>query len=87
MRIKKDLSPREKEILQYLRIHFLTEKKPYSPSIRDIAYRLKMSTSHTSFCLDALQDSGYVEREPKLARTIRLTEYGKETHQNEENQA
>ncbi|MFC2609796.1 MAG: transcriptional repressor LexA, partial [Peptidiphaga gingivicola] len=57
-------------------------KNRYAPTIREIADRCGFSsTSSVKYQLDALEDKGYIVRDPRRPRTILLTELGLEnTH-------
>lgn len=47
----------------------------FAPAVRDLAAELDLSTSTVHYHLDRLADEGWIEREPDIARSIRLTEY------------
>ena len=74
------LTERQKEVLNALRSELL--KNRYAPTIREIADRCGFSsTSSVKYQLDALEDKGYIVRDPRRPRTILLTELGLEnTH-------
>ena len=74
------LTERQKEVLNALRSELL--KNRYAPTIREIADRCGFSsTSSVKYKLDALEDKGYIVRDPRRPRTILLTELGLEnTH-------
>ena len=74
------LTERQKEVLNALRSELLNNR--YAPTIREIADRCGFSsTSSVKYQLDALEDKGYIVRDPRRPRTILLTELGLEnTH-------
>ena len=74
------LTERQKEELNCLGSELLRNR--YAPTIREIADRCGFSsTSSVKYQLDALEDKGYIVRDPRRPRTILLTERGLEnTH-------
>lgn len=46
----------------------------YSPSVRDIAEELEVSTSVVQYHLNRLEERGWIERDEGIARSIRLTQ-------------
>jgi repressor LexA len=68
---KKGLSERQKKILEVLEdFHASTG---YPPSIREICDQADISsTSVVNYYLDQLQDMGYIERDNRVSRGIRL---------------
>lgn len=68
---ERELSKRKREILEYIKETIL--KKGYPPSVREIgeAVHLK-STSSVHMYLDALEQSGYIRRDPAKPRTIEI---------------
>jgi SOS-response transcriptional repressor LexA len=59
---------------------FIKEKK-YSPSLREIAEGCYISTAYVMRCLDILETTGRLTREPGKARSIRILEPGDEPKQ------
>jgi repressor LexA len=67
----KNLSERQKRILKVL--ERFQEDNGYPPSIREICDRTSISsTSVVNYYLERLQEMGYIERESKVSRGIRL---------------
>lgn len=67
----KELTQREKDILEYIEIFY--EDFGYAPSYRDIADGLYLSSTYSIQChVQHLIDKGYLEVTPKTARSIRL---------------
>lgn len=63
----------EKRVYDYLLRHI--EANGYSPSVRDIASAVGFASSSTvHLYLSRLEEKGYVEREQKKSRSVRLTE-------------
>lgn len=68
-----ELTYREKSVFAYL-VKFHTERG-YSPSVRDISKATGFkSTSLVVFYLDKLEKAGWIERDPDIARAIRIVE-------------
>jgi repressor LexA len=68
---KKGLSDRQKKILEVL--ENFQENAGYPPSIREIGEQAGISsTSVVNYYLDQLQDMGYIERDSRVSRGIRL---------------
>lgn len=71
----KDLSPRPREILQFIR-RFI-EEHDYPPSIRDIQMGCRVSsTSVVDYNLKALERAGYIRRDREVSRAIELLHLG-----------
>lgn len=67
----KDLSPRQREILAFIR-RFI-DKHDYPPSIRDIQLGCRISsTSVVDYNLKALERAGYIRRDREVSRAIEL---------------
>jgi len=65
------LSERQQEILDFLTA--FTAKNGYPPSVRDIGNAVGLSSSSTVHShLNALEDKGYIRRDPSSARAISL---------------
>lgn len=70
-RRSKDLTERQKRILEVLAE--FQEKSGYPPSIREICDKAKItSTSVVNYYLEQLQEMGYIERDTRVSRGIRL---------------
>ncbi len=68
---KKGLSERQKKILEVL--ESFQENAGYPPSIREIGEQAGISsTSVVNYYLDQLQSMGYIERDSRVSRGIRL---------------
>ncbi len=68
---KEGLSERHKKILEVLEHH--QDQHGYPPSIREIGKRAKISsTSVVNYYLDQLEEMGYIERDRKVSRGMRL---------------
>ncbi|WP_373600519.1 winged helix DNA-binding protein [Paraclostridium bifermentans] len=64
-----DLYCKQVEILDFIRSSTL--EKGYSPSIREIAKGVNLSSSSTVFChLKKLEKLGYIKRKSKQPRSI-----------------
>ncbi|MGQ0650360.1 MAG: transcriptional repressor LexA [Gemmatimonadaceae bacterium] len=65
------LTPIERKVYHYL-LDFLSEHS-YQPSVREIGKRLRIpSTKTVAELLQALEDKGYVEREPGRSRGVKI---------------
>ena len=70
-RRRKDLSERHKRILEVLQE--FQDNSGYPPSIREICDQANISsTSVVNYYLDQLQEMGYIERDGRVSRGIRL---------------
>lgn len=68
----KELNRRQTAVLKFI-TEFISENG-ISPSIREIADEVGLSsTSSVQFNLDALEDAGYIQRDPTHKRSIRIT--------------
>lgn len=75
----KQLSENQKKILEFLRDR-LTTGVP--PSVREIGQAVGLrSTSSVQSNLDALEEKGYISRDPLLKRSIRITGQNENIHQ------
>ena len=69
------LSEKRQTILEFIKDYI--EKKGYSPSIREIASRCKISSpSMAQYHLRILEHDGYIHRDPSVPRSIRPSEPG-----------
>ena len=70
--VKEGLTPKEREIYEYVRSNIC--RAGYSPSVRDIQTALSIkSTSTVHAYLDRLEVKGYIVRSPGKSRTIRTS--------------
>ncbi len=70
-----DLSPRQKEILEFIR--GFVEENSYPPTIREIGEKVNISsTSVVNYNLNILQAKGYIQRQPDISRGMKLLEKG-----------
>ncbi len=71
MAAQEKITPKQQEILEYIKETIL--KKGYPPSVREIceAVRLK-STSSVHSHLETLEQKGYIRRDPTKPRTIEI---------------
>ncbi len=68
---KKGLSERQKKILKVL--DSFQEKNGYPPSIREICSEANISsTSVVNYYLEQLEEMGYIERDRRISRGVRL---------------
>lgn len=68
---KKGLSDRQKRILEVL--ERFQNKNGYPPSIREICEKANISsTSVVNYYLEQLEEMGYIERDRKISRGVRL---------------
>ncbi len=73
MRDKSKLTPKQSEILSFLKSSILA--KGYPPSIREICVAVNLkSTSSVHAYLEALENKGYIIKDSHNSRSIRLTE-------------
>lgn len=62
---------RKKKIIEY--INEYNRQHGYSPSIREITKELGInSTSLTIYYIQALENAGYITRDKKISRSIRV---------------
>jgi len=66
-----NLTGRQKEILDFIG-NFINEHG-YSPSVREIGERFSITSKGAQDHIFALWKKGYIEKEKKTPRTIRLT--------------
>ena len=73
---KKGLSEKHKKVLDVLGV--FTEENGYPPSIREICTQADISsTSVANYYLDRLEDLGYIERDRRVSRGLRvIKEFG-----------
>ena len=65
------LTAKQQEILEYIKITIL--KKGYPPAVRDICEAVKLkSTSSVHSHLSALEEKGYIHRDPTKPRAIEI---------------
>lgn len=68
----KTLTTRQYDILCYIK--GFIDGNGYSPSVRDVSVAFgDISTNAVKGHLDALEKKNYIERQPRLARSIILT--------------
>jgi repressor LexA len=69
----RDLSERQKKILEFIR-EFIEENR-FPPSIREIGETVGISsTSVVKYNLDALERKGFIQRDAEISRGMRLVE-------------
>ena len=69
MKLTAKLSERQQEILDFLNL--FTVKNGYPPSVREIGEAVGLSSSSTVHShLNALEDKGYIRRDPSSARAL-----------------
>ena len=69
--------PKERKLAMLRFIDRYRREHGMSPTVREIGEHLGiLSTSHCDYYLRKLEEEGLIERQPKRARTIRLTEAG-----------
>lgn len=77
---KKGLSDRQKKILEVLESFQI--QNGYPPSIRDICSKANISsTSVVNYYLEQLEEMGYIERDRRISRGVRLLKPMEETSQ------
>ena len=65
------LKPRQEEILEFLRNH--SRRFPYPPTVREIGRAVGLRSSSTvQNHLNALEDKGYIKRDPTKSRTVEI---------------
>jgi repressor LexA len=71
------LNPRQREILEFLRTH--SRNHAYPPTVREIGQAVGLSSSSTvQNHLNALEQKGYIRRDPTKSRTVEVV--GEEAH-------
>lgn len=66
-----DLSPRQRQILEFIRSEVM--KKGYPPSVREVGQAVGLSSSSTVHGhLGKLEEKGYIRRDPTKPRAIEL---------------
>ncbi|NMB34967.1 MAG: transcriptional repressor LexA [Firmicutes bacterium] len=69
--ILKKLSPRQKEVMDYITEH--VSQKNYPPSVREICRAMGLRSSSTAHAhLKALEKKGYIRRDPTKPRAIEI---------------
>lgn len=67
------ISPKQQQILDYIKQCIL--QKGYPPAVREIGEAVQLkSTSSVHFHLNALEDNGYIRRDPTKPRCIEIVE-------------
>ncbi|MDF2869336.1 MAG: transcriptional repressor, LexA family [Anaerocolumna sp.] len=67
------ISPKQREILEYLKSQTLS--KGYPPAVREICEAVKLkSTSSVHSHLETLEKNGYIRRDPSKPRAIEITD-------------
>ena len=67
------LNPRQREILEFLRSH--KRNHAYPPTVREIGQAVGLSSSSTvQNHLNALEQKGYIRRDPTKSRTVEVVE-------------
>jgi repressor LexA len=65
------LNPRQREILEFLRIH--SRNHAYPPTVREIGQAVGLSSSSTvQNHLNALEQKGFIRRDPTKSRTVEV---------------
>ena len=65
------LNPRQREILEFLRTH--SRNHAYPPTVREIGQAVGLSSSSTvQNHLNALEQKGYIRRDPTKSRTVEV---------------
>jgi len=69
--MRKELTPRQRQILQYILRHI--EIRGYPPTVREIGEAVNLSSSSTVHAhLKSLEEAGLIKRDAVLTRAIRL---------------
>lgn len=69
------LNPRQREILEYLRVH--ARRHAYPPTVREIGQAVGLSSSSTvQNHLNALEQKGFIRRDPTKSRTVEVVDDG-----------
>jgi repressor LexA len=80
--VYKDLTPRQLEILNYIKKELRT--KGYPPSVREIGKAVGLSSSSTVHNhLNNLENKGYIKRDPTKPRAIEVMDHPKSFHEKE----
>ena len=64
------ITPRQAEVLRFIEATIAT--RGYAPTLREIATRLGVTTNSVSGHLWSLTVRGYIERDPRKSRAIRV---------------
>jgi repressor LexA len=65
------LTDRQAEVLSFIKSHI--EERGYPPTIREIVARFEFSGTNAATChLTALVHKGYLDRDPTVARGMRV---------------
>ena len=72
-----ELTTRQREVLEF--IYDFMSKTNYSPSISEIAESFGMNLKTIYEFLEKLEEKGYIEREKRKSRSIKITEQGIES--------
>ncbi|MCQ2123524.1 MAG: transcriptional repressor LexA [Fibrobacter sp.] len=79
---RKGLTPRQEEILEYIKKYSKENRMP--PTVREIGNRFEISsTNGVRSILAALIKKGYINRSPRLSRGIEILNTGDEAEQTE----
>jgi repressor LexA len=71
----RDLNERQRQILDYLRVH--ARKHAYPPTVREIGQAVGLSSSSTvQNHLNTLETRGYIRRDASKSRTVEVVEAG-----------
>src|SRR5260370_4331768 len=69
--MREAVNPRQREILEYLREQ--TRTRAYPPTVREIGQAVGLSSSSTvQNPLNALEQKGYIRRDPTKSRTVEV---------------
>lgn len=78
-----DLSPRQRQILEFIRSEVI--KKGYPPSVREVGQAVGLSSSSTVHGhLGKLEEKGYIRRDPTKPRAIELLDRPSQGHDSKE---
>lgn len=82
MAVKKTISPKQKEILDFIKKHI--SKNGFPPTVREICNAVGLSSTSTVHShLSALEKKGYIKHDPAKPRTIEINDSSFRINKNE----
>lgn len=73
------LTKKQQAVFDYIKD--IIDERGVAPSVREIGAAVGLkSTSSVQYNLNALEQAGYIQRDPNLKRTIRISNQGSRTH-------
>lgn len=73
------LTKKQQAVFDYIK--YIIDERGLAPSVREIGEAVGLkSTSSVQYNLNALEQAGYIQRDPNLKRTIRISNQGTKTY-------